>query len=551
MNRPLATSALALILAAGPALSDVTPAEVWDSLQADMERMGYTVEIGTRDAQGEVLSLSQIVMTMTDENGGRTTMTLPQVVLTDLGDGTVRSVIEGQMTLDSRVVPVEGEKPVGFSMEMDMPGNETVTSGSPEALRHDMSMPTVTLAGRVLDSESAVPMTATLTNVTGVQNVARAEDGSSTHTYEGRAEAMEAELTATGPALSEPTDGTGADAPADAPAAEAPATETPDAQAQAGTETETAPGTPGADPAATDRFATRLSLADLVFQGEGSTPAGQVNFADDPTAALEAGLDAQASVTLGETRITFDASAATAQGLRNDTQGSMQAASGTLDFALGRDGMSYEGAMSDLAAEFSATDMPFPVAYGATENRFSVTIPVLASEQAQPFAFRYVLDGLTLDDAIWQALDPEATLPRDPASLTIDLDGKTLLSQNVLDTTAPELDPNAPPPMLPRSLNIRAIALDAVGATIDLSGALTFGDDPTAPTGSISGTFGGVNTLLDRLVAMGVVPQDQLMGPRMMMAMFARPVEGAEDQLETEIEFREGGSIFANGQQIQ
>ena len=41
------------------------------------------------------------------------------------------------------------------------------------------------------------------------------------------------------------------------------------------------------------------------------------------------------------------------------------------------------------------------------------------------------------------------------------------------------------------------------------------------------------------------------MGPRMMMAMFARPVEGNPDQLQTEIEFREGGAIFANGQQIQ
>lgn len=560
MNRPLATSALALILAAGPALSDVTPAEVWDTLQDDMEQMGYSVEVGDRDEQGDVLSLSQIVMTMTDENDGRTTMTLPQVTLTDLGDGTVRSVIEGQMTLESRLVPVEGEAPVGFSMEMDMPGNETVTSGSPEGLRHDMRMPTVTLAGRVLDSETEVPVTATLTNLTAVQNVARAQDGSSTHTYEGRADTMEAELTASGPSLSEPGTDDAAEAPADAPATDAPTTDAPTADAPAtdapttdapATQAETAPVTPDADAAGTDRFATRLSLTDLAFEGEGSNPGGEVNFSNEPTAALEAGLGGQASFTMGETRLTFDASATRAEGPRNETQGALQAASGSLTFALGRDGMSYEGALSDMSTELTATDMPFPIAYGAAENRFSVTIPVLASEQAQPFAFRYVLDGLTLDDAIWQALDPEATLPRDPASLTIDLDGKTLLSENFLDTTAPSTDPNAPPPMLPRSLNIREIALDAVGASIDLTGALTFGEDPTAPTGSISGTFGGVNTLLDRLVAMGVVPQEQLMGPRMMMAMFARPVEGAEDQLETEIEFREGGAIFANGQQIQ
>ncbi len=47
------------------------------------------------------------------------------------------------------------------------------------------------------------------------------------------------------------------------------------------------------------------------------------------------------------------------------------------------------------------------------ENRFRLAMPIVASDQEQPFALTYVLDGLTLDDAIWQALDPEAALPRD------------------------------------------------------------------------------------------------------------------------------------------
>ena len=55
----------------------------------------------------------------------------------------------------------------------------------------------------------------------------------------------------------------------------------------------------------------------------------------------------------------------------------------------------------------------------------------------------------------------------------------------------------------------------------------------------------------DKLVAMGLVPQEQMMGMRMMMAMFAKPAEGNPDQLNSEIEFREGGQIFANGQQVK
>ena len=90
-----------------------------------------------------------------------------------------------------------------------------------------------------------------------------------------------------------------------------------------------------------------------------------------------------------------------------------------------------------------------------------------------------------------------------------------------------------------------------MGAKADITGALEFGDNPNEPVGTLNGTFEGVNGLMDKLVAMGLVPQEQMMGMRMMMAMFAKPAEGNPDQLTSEIEFREGGQIFANGQQVK
>jgi len=59
-----------------------------------------------------------------------------------------------------------------------------------------------------------------------------------------------------------------------------------------------------------------------------------------------------------------------------------------------------------------------------------------------------------------------------------------------------------------------------------------------------------VNGLIDKLAAAGLVPQEQVQGFRMMLAMFAKPADGA-DSLVSEIEFREGGQVFANGQQIK
>ena len=50
-------------------------------------------------------------------------------------------------------------------------------------------------------------------------------------------------------------------------------------------------------------------------------------------------------------------------------------------------------------------------------------------------------------------------------------------------------------------------------------------------------------------MAMGLVPDDQMMGMRMMMGMFAVPA--GEDALTSRIEFRDDGGIYANGQRIQ
>ncbi|WP_411838056.1 hypothetical protein [Paracoccus sp. ME4] len=536
MNRPLATSALALILGAGPALADVTPAEVWDSLRTSYEKAGYAIAIGAEEATDERIALSDVVLTVEGEaEAPDMVLTMPSVVLEAVGDGTVRSVVEQPMTIESTGTAPDGDAPMGFTMTLDMPGNETITSGTPEALTHDVTIPTLTMDGRALDERNEVPLTASMTNVTGRQTVNTAADGASNQTFEGRADSMEMRISASGPSLA--------------------AEETLDAAPETAPDAAPAEPTEGASDQ-TDRFEAVVTVADLTMQGDGTSPAGQVNFGSAPTEALEAGFGGNGRFGMGATTISFSASTLTADGTRNDTEGGVEAASGSLAVGMSAEGLSYEGSLTEMQTRLSGTDLPFPIAYGATENRFRLAMPVLAAEEEQPFALTYVLDGLTLDDAIWQALDPEAALPRDPASLTIDLEGQAVLSQGLMDpeaaqAAAPGPDGAAPMPMTPRSLAIKALSLDAVGATVDLSGALTFGEDPTQPVGTIEGTFGGVNGLLDKLVAMGVVPAEQLMGPRMMMAMFARPVEGAEDQLQTEIEFREGGSIFANGQQIQ
>jgi hypothetical protein len=106
------------------------------------------------------------------------------------------------------------------------------------------------------------------------------------------------------------------------------------------------------------------------------------------------------------------------------------------------------------------------------------------------------------------------------------------------------------------ALDLTQLQLKLAGAQVDGKGALTFDNtDLTtfqgvpAPTGQIDVTLTGINALLDTLVAMGLIPEDQVMGARMMLAMFAKPGE-TPDTLVSTIEFKDKG-LYANGQRLQ
>jgi hypothetical protein len=106
------------------------------------------------------------------------------------------------------------------------------------------------------------------------------------------------------------------------------------------------------------------------------------------------------------------------------------------------------------------------------------------------------------------------------------------------------------------SFDLSALLVRFVGAELSGNGALTFDNNDLttfngmpAPTGQINLKLLGANALIDNLIAMGLLPEDQAMGARMMMGMFARP--GTEpDSLTSTLEFKDGG-FFANGMRLQ
>ena len=71
------------------------------------------------------------------------------------------------------------------------------------------------------------------------------------------------------------------------------------------------------------------------------------------------------------------------------------------------------------------------------------------------------------------------------------------------------------------------------------------------PVGEVNMDLRGGVGLLDKLVALGLVPQQQGQMVKMMSGMFAVPGGDGTDHLVSKIEMNADGSILANGQRIK
>jgi len=183
---------------------------------------------------------------------------------------------------------------------------------------------------------------------------------------------------------------------------------------------------------------------------------------------------------------------------------------------------------------------------------------VRAREAEQDFAFGFTLADFTMSDMIWDIFDAEGRLPRDPATLDIGLTGTARVLADLLDPDAMDaFERDEALPAEVTRLGLETLLLRAAGAELSGTGSFTFDNSDTetfdgfpAPDGAVDLEIVGVNGLLDRLIAMGLLPQEQASGARMMMGLFAVPGAG-EDTLTSRIEVRPDGQILANGQRLQ
>lgn len=508
----LTSSTLALLALSAPAAFSLTAEEVWTTWVDYYKASGYEVTEGGREAVGNALTLTDVVFSVTDEAAGSVvSLTAPRIEMSETGGGDIRTIMPQPVTVSFQG---ESENYYGDPEIIDLKG--TLTTNGLEVISSDSSghhvdkysAPEMVLSidSFTVDDEAlgSNPITFTMTRVEGETSFLGGLNTNSTASID----ALGYTLEFTNP--------------------------------ESDSEKVTGSGT----------------FEALKVTSESSAPDGvQIATGTQLSQALRAGLALQATLSMGPSQHQFNFAGTSYQGPQT---GEMTLSIGDMSADLSmRDGvLGYRGDTTALQFNLTGNQIPMPIAFGIGESSFDIQFPLLQSDQPQPFKFAYSLGQVTMDEGIWSLFDPTRALPRDPADLDVDITGTLRILTdlpNLADMSQAEVDRMTDAPLEPVDLTVNQIALKAAGVTINADGKLTVpeGGSIDTPVGNLHARYSGVNGLLDNLVRMGLMSQDDVGGVRMMMMMFARPVDGQTDTLQTELEFREDGSIFANGQQIQ
>lgn len=502
-------AATAFLMTTGAAHSDITPTEAWQGWKDYMTAFGYEIT-ATEAMSGGTLTVTDVAMGFAvPEENMTMSVTLGEMAFSDNGDGSVGVSIPARLPMTMQVSGPEAFEidatfdTVDFAMTISGDPGASVSAYSATAAR--IALTDVTVEGTSL---SEAPGGAPFRDV----SVEMADLAGETLTNLGDLRRVEQKIT-TG-AWSYMVD--------------------------------------VVDPEGSNgSFLINGGSESLAMTGTSTLPEGiDMN---DMSGALKAGFSVDGGYVFGpgmmEFRVDEDGTV---------TDGRSQSGGGDLRIVMNESQLMYGGGTNDLSFEIAGGDIPFPVAITMARYGFELMTPVMQSDTPQAFSLQVLLGEFTMSEFIWALFDPAAQLPRDPATIELDLSGMARLFFDLLDPvqmSAVDTDGEVPGEL--NALSLDALTVSAAGARLTGTGAVEIDNTDTVtydgmpkPVGSISLNLTGANTLLDSLVALGFLPEDQAMGARMMMGLFAVAGDGP-DELNSTIEFTQDGQVLANGQRLR
>ncbi len=500
------TTAVAALLSASAALADITPEEIWQNWQDLSAGYGQTMTAASAERDGDTLVVTDLSIVQ-DQDDAVVDITIAEVLFADNGDGTVNITMSDSyvMKVEVPATPgIEGATASAFTIAVDQPGMLTTVSGTTAETTYAVEAPTVGIkleSVEVAGLEPAdVAFEATLSTVLGTYLVA-------------------------GPADDKRID------------------------VDFGTET-FAMSVQAKDPETQNDLQMIGTIADLAVSygvDLGGLSLVGVNFSE----ALKAGTAISGGFTHGAFDFVIDVT-----DVAGPSKIAATATGGGVNLSMDASGVDYSVDGTGTTVTMSGPEIPFPeFKLSYQEIAMNLSMPLLASPDLRDFAILTRIVDLSVSDELWGMLDPAGNLPHDPATLVVDAKGKVVLTTDLLDEAAmAALGEGAPGEF--HALDVTELRAKVAGAELTGAGAFTFDntdlvtfDGMPTPTGKLDLKLVGGNVLLDKLVAMGLVTEDDANGARLMISMFANP-GATPDELTSTLEFKDKG-FYANGQRLQ
>ena len=498
----LTTTILSSITMTAPANADVSADDVLAMFEAYYGRMGTQLSAET-SRSGDTLNLSNWTMNIQLPMGfGQITASLDTAALIENSDGTVE--ISYPETANVQVTAKIGEEPeIAFDFIAATENLSVIASGDPD----DLTISYSTDRMEFLPSAASAQLLPDEMEISGVISGMRG----STHIVDGEVMQVAADNVIDNMQF----------------------------------------GFDGTDPAG-GASSTNAIYTDMVTKTSLSLPNGMSIL--NLSAALRDGLAAQIIATSSGTSSRTEVTGGPIQMMQEMTQGNSD-----IEYLLDENGLRMAGTADTIAMQMSGLpDMPLPISARLGSADFNLVTPLNASEDEQEFALGLSLNDIEVDDSLWSLIDPSRALPRDPAQLTLDVDGRAKTFVDLLDffglMAAGQSDeiPGELNSLRLKDLRIALAGADLSGSgtfTFDNADLVTFGGLPR-PEGAIDLALTGANGLMDTLVQMGLLPEDQAMSARMMMGLFSVPGTG-DDTLTSTIEINSEGHVLANGQRLK
>lgn len=501
--KPVGFGTFCIFSFAGVAHAELTAADVWADFKGYLTSSGYTIE-AQESQSGNTLTISELNMAIPiSEEEGDVDVVIGELSFTSNDDGSVSISIPQTLPMSMRVAP-PGEDTVSVNMEYTNTGLLMTATGEPNDLSYNYTA-----------SELLMRVNEIVVNGVGIDlgeiEVGMANLAGTTTMKVGEVRETEQQLVAD--AISYVFDIT--------------------------------------DPETGGRFNVQGAINGLSGSGTSALPP-EVD-ATNMALALENGFDIVAKLAFqsSSANIEFEEEGETVKG---ETTSEM----GTFDISMSADGIKYGATSAATKVFMQGGEFPLPVEFAMGDAGFNITMPISSSDEEQDFAFGLKLADFTMSDLLWSLFDAGEQLPRDPATIALNLSGTAKLLLNLLDAEEmASMEQSGELPGELNSLNVDGLQVSVAGAELMGEGAFTFNNEDLstfsgfpAPDGAIDLSLVGGNGLLDKLVAMGLVPEEQATGARLMLGLFTVPGTEA-DSLTSKIEVRPDGQVLANGQRLR